>query len=71
MNKSNATLIGFSAIALWGALALLTRLTDNQIPPFQLMSMTFAIAFLMMLTKGRKRVIGVSATPSRKSVFGC
>ncbi|NRP59334.1 MULTISPECIES: DMT family transporter [unclassified Marinobacterium] len=54
MNKSNATLIGFSAIALWGALALLTRLTDNQVPPFQLMSMTFAIAFLLMLTKWRK-----------------
>lgn len=55
MSQTNvrATIIGFSAIALWGTLALLTRLTDANIPPFQLMAMTFLIAFLLMLTKWR------------------
>jgi len=48
-----ATLIGFSAVVLWGSLALLTRLTDGAIPPFQLMAMTFFIAFLLMLSKWR------------------
>lgn len=39
-----ATILGFSAIAMWGMLALLTSLT-NRIPPLQLTAMTFAIAF--------------------------
>ena len=43
-----ATLIGSISIFLWGTLALLTRLTDGRIPPFQLMAMTFALAFLLM-----------------------
>ncbi len=43
-----ATLIGSVSIILWGALALFTRLTGDKIPPFQLMAMTFAIAFLLM-----------------------
>ena len=43
-----ATLVGFISIVLWGTLALLTRLTDGQIPAFQLMAMTFTIAFLLM-----------------------
>ncbi len=41
-----ATLIGFTAILLWGILALLTSLSGN-IPPFQLTAMTFFIAFLV------------------------
>lgn len=45
-----ATLIGAISIFLWGTLALLTRLTDGNIPPFQLMAMTFGIAFLLMCT---------------------
>lgn len=52
--STKATLIGFSAVVLWGALALLTRLTEGAIPPFQLMSMTFFIAFLLMLVKWRR-----------------
>jgi drug/metabolite transporter (DMT)-like permease len=49
MSKSaSATLIGSISIFLWGALALFTTLTEGRIPPFQLMSMTFAIAFLLM-----------------------
>lgn len=39
-----ATLVGFAAILMWGMLALLTSLT-NKIPPLQLTSMTFAVAF--------------------------
>lgn len=42
--RVKATAIGFSAILMWGMLALLTSLT-NEIPPLQLTSMTFAIAF--------------------------
>lgn len=43
-----ATLIGSISIFLWGTLALLTRLTEGRIPPFQLMAMTFTLAFLLM-----------------------
>jgi hypothetical protein len=37
-----ATLIGFSAIALWSALALLTALS-GETPPFELAALTFAV----------------------------
>ncbi|EGG94565.1 Permease of the drug/metabolite transporter (DMT) superfamily [gamma proteobacterium IMCC1989] len=43
-----ATLIGSVSIFLWGTLALLTKLSGGQIPPFQMMAMTFAIAFALM-----------------------
>lgn len=43
-----ATIAGSISIILWGSLALLTRLTDGQIPAFQLMTMTFTVAFLLM-----------------------
>lgn len=50
MNSVNrATAIGFISIVLWGMLALLTSLTNGKIPPFQMLAMTFAIAFLLML----------------------
>ena len=45
---ARATLIGFSAIVLWGALALFTSWT-GAIPPFQLLALTFAIAFGLAL----------------------
>lgn len=45
-----ATLIGFTAILMWGALALFTSATAG-IPPFQLLAMTFAIAFVLGLGK--------------------
>ena len=51
----NATLIGFTAIVLWGALALFTSLTGGQIPPFQLMAMTFIIAFSLMFLRWLKQ----------------
>ena len=43
-----ATVIGSISIFLWGTLALLTKLTGDQIPPFQMVAMTFAIAFALM-----------------------
>lgn len=46
---ARATAIGFISIVLWGMLALLTSLTEGRIPPFQMLAMTFAIAFLLML----------------------
>lgn len=46
-----ATWIGSISVLLWGTLALLTKLTDGQIPEFQLMAMTFGIAFLLMAVR--------------------
>ena len=43
-----ATVVGSISIVLWGTLALLTRLTEGRIPAFQLMAMTFTVAFLLM-----------------------
>lgn len=49
MSQSHrATFIGSLSIVLWGALALLTKLTDGRIPAFQLMAMTFSVAFSLM-----------------------
>ena len=45
-----ATLIGFTAVLMWGALALLT-VWSGRVPPFQLVAMCFAIAFLGALGK--------------------
>lgn len=56
----NATAIGSISIALWGCLALFTRLTDSQLPPFQLMALTFALAFgLMQLNWWRRGETGL------------
>ncbi|MBY6072480.1 aromatic amino acid exporter YddG [Marinobacter salsuginis] len=43
-----ATWIGSISVLLWGTLALLTKLSGGEIPAFQLMAMTFGIAFLLM-----------------------
>ncbi|WP_026970783.1 DMT family transporter [Aliagarivorans marinus] len=53
--RNSATAIGSISIVLWGTLALFTRLTDGQIPPFQLMAMTFFIAFLLMSVRWWKQ----------------
>jgi len=44
-----ATWIGSISILLWGMLALFTQMTEGRIPPFQMIAMTFSIAFVMML----------------------
>ncbi|MBR9883372.1 MAG: EamA family transporter [Oceanospirillales bacterium] len=51
MNTRSATLIGSISILLWGTLALMTRWTDARIPPFQLLAMTFTLAWLLMQTR--------------------
>lgn len=45
---ARATAIGAISVLLWGTLALLTRFTDAQIPPFQMLAMTFGIAWGLM-----------------------
>jgi drug/metabolite transporter (DMT)-like permease len=42
---TRATVIGASAIVMWASLALLTTIT-GRVPPFQLMTMAFTVAFL-------------------------
>jgi len=51
MTTQQATLIGTVSILLWGTLALMTRWTDAQIPPFQLLAMTFGLAWLLMQSR--------------------
>ena len=48
--RRRATLIGAGAVLLWGTLAVLT-LGTGDIPPFQLVAMTFALAFALALCK--------------------
>jgi drug/metabolite transporter (DMT)-like permease len=48
-----ATLIGAIAVLLWATLALFTAST-GAVPPFQLMAMTFAIAFLFAALKWQR-----------------
>ena len=56
MNQTRtATWIGFVSVVLWGTLALLTKLTGGHIPAFQLMAMTFGIAFLLMVARWVKQ----------------
>jgi len=52
MNQGRATAIGTLSILLWGTLALLTQLSGGRIPPFQMLFMTFGIAWLLMMAKG-------------------
>jgi len=46
---ARATLIGFSAVAMWALLALMTA-ASGQVPPLQLSAMTFAIGTAVGLT---------------------
>ncbi len=48
--RVRATLIGGIAILLWSALAILTTAT-GAVPPFQLVALSFALAFLLALGK--------------------
>ena len=50
MTDTQATLVGTSAVGLWGALALFTTWTQP-IQPFQLVAMTFTMAFALAATK--------------------
>lgn len=46
MRENRATLIGGTAVLMWGALALLTT-WSGAVPPFQLVAMAFSIAFVL------------------------
>ncbi len=50
-DNTRATLIGAVSIVLWGTLALLTEMTGQQIPPFQLLALTFTIASITLTSK--------------------
>ena len=49
-SQRRATAVGFVAVLLWALLALFTAAT-GQVPPLQLASMTFAMAFMLALGK--------------------
>ncbi|HET6621370.1 MAG TPA: DMT family transporter [Dongiaceae bacterium] len=48
--RLRATLVGFVAVLLWATLALFTTAT-GRVPPFQLLSLTFGIAFAVSLLR--------------------
>lgn len=48
--RLRATLVGGVAVLLWATLALLTTAT-GPVPPFQLVALTFAVAFLLAVGK--------------------
>lgn len=60
-NATSATAVGVIAIVLWSSLALLTTLTEG-IPPFQLLTLGFGVAFLAsLLILGRRGIAGFSS----------
>ncbi len=48
--RTKATLIGATAVLMWGTLALLTTMTGD-IPPFQLAAMSFGVASVFVAAK--------------------
>ncbi len=50
ISKLKATLVGATAVLMWGMLALLTTLT-GAVPPFQLVALSFTIATAMIALK--------------------
>ncbi|MHC8387150.1 aromatic amino acid exporter YddG [Pseudomonas sp. MDT2-39-1] len=57
-SPSSATAVGVAAIILWSCLALLTTLTEG-IPPFELLTLSFGIAFVASLViLGRRGLAG-------------
>ncbi|MHC8326290.1 aromatic amino acid exporter YddG [Pseudomonas sp. LB1P83] len=57
----SATAVGVIAIFLWSCLALLTTLTEG-IPPFELLTLSFGIAFVASLViLGRRGIAGFSS----------
>lgn len=74
-DKTRATAIGVVAILLWALLALFTA-TAGAIPPFQLMALTFAVAFVsgmvVLALQGRAALAGLRqpAAPWLTAFFG-
>jgi len=50
MTRRQATLVGATAVLMWGLLALFTTKT-GKVPPFQLAALSFAVASLLTLVK--------------------
>ncbi|MBM3549820.1 MAG: EamA family transporter [Alphaproteobacteria bacterium] len=67
-SRRRATLIGFSAIAMWAALALLTTLA-GPVPPFQLVAMAFAIPGTASIALWVARGEGLRHLRQRPSVW--
>ena len=65
--RSRATLIGIVAILLWAALALLTA-TAGALPPFELMTLTFTVAFVsglaLLALRGRAALAEMRQPPA-------
>lgn len=60
-NATAATAVGVIAIVLWSSLALLTTLTEG-IPPFELLTLGFGVAFVAsLLILGRRGIAGFSS----------
>ena len=60
-------MIGASAVLMWATLALLTTLSGD-VPPFQLVAMSFSIAFSLALVKWlgtEQSVIAMLKWPAR------
>jgi len=68
ITRRRATLIGFTAIAMWAALALLTTLAGS-VPPFQLVAMAFAIPGIASLVLWFARGDGLRHLRQRPSVW--
>jgi len=69
--SSRATGVGFLAILLWSGLALLTALTAG-IPPFELLALSFGVAFAASLVVlGRRGAAGFRAWRQPWPVWAC
>lgn len=71
MTRTNASLIGFSAVALWSLLALFT-VASAPVPPLQLSALTFAIGGVLGLVWlwVRGDLKALRAVPLQAYVFG-
>ncbi|WP_323037521.1 DMT family transporter [Pararhodobacter sp.] len=71
MTRTNASLIGFSAVALWSLLALFT-VASAPVPPLQLSALTFAIGGVLGLVWlwVRGDLKALRAVPLKAYVFG-
>jgi drug/metabolite transporter (DMT)-like permease len=72
LSKTQATAFGVIAILMWAILALLTAGT-GQVPPFQLVAMSFAIAFLLAVGKWlwrRENPLIYLRLPAKVWIFG-
>ena len=78
-NQRTATLIGFSAILMWGFLALFSKMAGD-VPPLQLLAMSFLIGGLLGVASWSFRPNALTVLKSQKwqvwalnvgALFGC